>query len=308
MAYQLLGDSVSSKEITSLCEKAKKEGAREVAVSPFYVPLAKALLVGSLARIAVYVGYPLGTDSARAKAYSARDAVRMGAERIILVPNKAMIKEGNYVFIKKEAELVKIETKTVPLSVILPSDLTDNEIAQTKNIYSGLGISVSLSDEPTYLPATPPPYGTASKTDSGTKKGKETMKKPHRTKFREVIWIIFFGIANWIMYTIQGLLCYISIIYIPVGKALWKMRKLAFNPHGKAPLLTNQPSKLPYNVVWVMLGGWTNAITLMVIGILCYISLIFIPQGSQFFKLAKFILWPIGTEIVDEDDPRLIDN
>ena len=48
------------------------------------------------------------------------------------------------------------------------------------------------------------------------------------------------------------------------------------------------------NIIWVIFGGLFWSIICALEGILCCITIIGMPFGMQYFKLASFVLWPIG--------------
>jgi uncharacterized membrane protein YccF (DUF307 family) len=52
------------------------------------------------------------------------------------------------------------------------------------------------------------------------------------------------------------------------------------------------------NVLWFVLAGVWLAISYAVAGLLLCITIIGIPFGIQSFKLAGFVLWPFGRNVV----------
>ena len=52
------------------------------------------------------------------------------------------------------------------------------------------------------------------------------------------------------------------------------------------------------NVVWLLFFGVSLAFSLVVSGLLMCLTIIGIPFGIQAFKLAIYVLWPFGSEIV----------
>ena len=51
------------------------------------------------------------------------------------------------------------------------------------------------------------------------------------------------------------------------------------------------------NVCWIIYTGWALAIEATIIGILFCLTIIGIPFGKQFFKIAHLALTPFGAEI-----------
>lgn len=48
------------------------------------------------------------------------------------------------------------------------------------------------------------------------------------------------------------------------------------------------------NLIWLFTAGWMLALLWLVAGICFCLTIIGIPFGMQFFKIAKFALWPFG--------------
>lgn len=55
------------------------------------------------------------------------------------------------------------------------------------------------------------------------------------------------------------------------------------------------------NLLWLLLGGLWWALGYTLLGLLLCITIIGIPFGKQFFKLARLVLSPFGVEIQQGD-------
>ena len=53
-----------------------------------------------------------------------------------------------------------------------------------------------------------------------------------------------------------------------------------------------------FNLIWILTGGWLTALGFLVLGVLCYITIIGVPIGRQAFKMASLTLAPFGREVV----------
>lgn len=51
------------------------------------------------------------------------------------------------------------------------------------------------------------------------------------------------------------------------------------------------------NIVWLVFGGIIGAVLWALAGLLWCATIIGIPIGLQFFKIAGFVLWPFGRQI-----------
>lgn len=110
-----------------------------------------------------------------------------------------------------------------------------------------------------------------------------------------LIWIIFGGLLWAIALFALGILCCVTIIGIPLGLQVFKMAGFVLWPFGKQ-VKTFKISKLYtiLNVIWAIFFGWEIALGFLITGILYCITIIGIPFGKQYFKLMKFIFFPLG--------------
>lgn len=123
-----------------------------------------------------------------------------------------------------------------------------------------------------------------------------------------IIWFVFGGVFMGLGWCIFGLLCFISIIGIPWGRACFTMANFCFFPFGREAvrrdLLTGQKDigtgllGTIGNIVWLLLAGLWLCIGHLVSGLLCCLTVIGIPFGLQHFKIAVLALMPIGMTVV----------
>ena len=52
------------------------------------------------------------------------------------------------------------------------------------------------------------------------------------------------------------------------------------------------------NILWFICGGLLSGLSWVLAGLICCITIIGIPFGKQFFKIAKLSLMPFGAEII----------
>ena len=123
-----------------------------------------------------------------------------------------------------------------------------------------------------------------------------------------IIWVVFGGwlmALGWLFYS---LLCFVSIIGIPWGRACFVFSQLALWPfgrmvvsrrilHGENDIGTGVPGMLG-NIIWLLLGGVWLALSHLMIGLLLCLTIIGIPFGLQHFKLAELAIFPIGKAVV----------
>ena len=112
-----------------------------------------------------------------------------------------------------------------------------------------------------------------------------------------ILWVLLGGLCWAIALFIEGVLCCVTIIGIPVGLQLFKLGKFVLWPFGKKVVPVNPSgAKKVLNIIWAILAGWETALGFLLFGVLCCITIIGIPFGKQYFKMAKFVLLPLGND------------
>ena len=114
-----------------------------------------------------------------------------------------------------------------------------------------------------------------------------------------IIWLIFGGLITSIFSFLAGVVCCITIIFIPIGLQYFKVAKFVLWPMGKKVESVNTTGfKTFINILWAIFGGWEGFLAYGLVGVILCITIIGIPFGKQFFKLAKFIILPLGHDFV----------
>ena len=112
-----------------------------------------------------------------------------------------------------------------------------------------------------------------------------------------ILWFLFGGLINGLLWWITGALRCVTIIGIPVGIQCFKLSGVSFWPFGKEVVYTGGAFSFIVNVIWFFFGGLALAATHFFFGLLWCITIVGIPFGKQFFKLAKLSLAPVGAEV-----------
>ena len=113
-----------------------------------------------------------------------------------------------------------------------------------------------------------------------------------------ILWLILGGFLSGLEWLFSGVLWCITIIGIPYGKQCFKFAKLSFCPFGKDVKYGGGVVSTIVNIIWVIFFGVPMAISNFVSGMVLCITVIGIPFGLQFFKLAKLSLMPFGATII----------
>lgn len=112
-----------------------------------------------------------------------------------------------------------------------------------------------------------------------------------------ILWFIFGGLIDGLLWFLLGCLWCITIIGIPIGRQCFKFAGLAFFPFGKEIEYGGGTVSLIANIIWLLVTGIPMAVTNAAWGLVLCITIIGIPFGKQFFKIAKLSLMPFGASI-----------
>ena len=118
--------------------------------------------------------------------------------------------------------------------------------------------------------------------------------------FLNILWIIFGGLLSALGWVGTGILYCITIIGIPVGIQCFKLSSISLNPFGKEIRYEGGAGSFLLNVLWFIFGGLEMAIGNFLLGVLLCITIIGIPFGKQFFKIAGLSLRPFGAIVERE--------
>lgn len=148
--HTLLKPDATNADVAKLCEEALLYGFASVCVHPAYVRLATDLLnkpqqktSGDTAtsksnqttdrtpivKVGTVIGFPLGANSMRVKAFETEDAVGHGAQEVDMVINVGALKSGEYELVEKDIRAVvqSAEDKAIVKVILETALLTDEE-------------------------------------------------------------------------------------------------------------------------------------------------------------------------------------
>ena len=113
-----------------------------------------------------------------------------------------------------------------------------------------------------------------------------------------LLWFIFGGFISGLLWLVAGLLCCVTVIGIPLGRQCFKFASLSFWPFGKEIIYGGGAVSTLANVIWIICCGLWMAVYNLIVGFLWCCTVIGIPFGKQFFKIAKLALTPFGAKII----------
>ena len=111
-----------------------------------------------------------------------------------------------------------------------------------------------------------------------------------------IIWLVFGGLIAALGWFLVGLLLCVTVVGIPFGIQFFKLSKLVLWPFGK-DVQSDFGDHPIMNIIWIIIGGWETFVAYVTIGALYCITIIGIPFGMQWFKLAQLALFPFGAKI-----------
>ena len=117
----------TSEDIAKLCREAIEYNFETVCVHPYYVSLAKDLLKNTNIGVCTVVGFPLGMNTPKTKAFEAVEAIELGADEIDMVINVGALKDKDYDYVKREIEEVRDNIEGKILKVIIETSLLTKE-------------------------------------------------------------------------------------------------------------------------------------------------------------------------------------
>lgn len=116
-----------------------------------------------------------------------------------------------------------------------------------------------------------------------------------------ILWLICLGWTPALLWALAGILCSITVVGIPLGKACFKAAKLCLVPFGKEIEYPQgrTVSKIA-NALWIIFIGIWLSILFAIEGVGFCLTIVGIPFGLQYFKFAKLAFAPFGAEVKDK--------
>lgn len=124
-------------DMKKLCDEARENHFRMVAINPAQVKRCKEFLKDTDVHVGAAIAFPLGQETLATKVYSVKDAIENGADEIDYVINITELKEGNYSYIEEEmrriAEICR-ESNVISKVIFENCYLTKEEIKMVAKI------------------------------------------------------------------------------------------------------------------------------------------------------------------------------
>lgn len=117
--HTLLKLDVTVDELKKLCDEARKFHFKSVCVNPNNVPFCAKEVEGTGVGVTAVIGFPLGANTSRVKAFEADEAIRNGASEIDMVINVTLLKSKNYAAVFEDIKEVVRAAQNHTVKVIL---------------------------------------------------------------------------------------------------------------------------------------------------------------------------------------------
>lgn len=125
--HTLLKANATSDQIDNLCKEAIENDFYSVCVNGSYVKRCLENLKNTNIKIAVVVGFPLGSVTTNTKVFEAKEAINLGADEIDMVINVSKLKDKDYGYVENEIREIKEAIGDKILKVIIETCYLSDE-------------------------------------------------------------------------------------------------------------------------------------------------------------------------------------
>jgi deoxyribose-phosphate aldolase len=126
--HTILKPFATREEVLICCQQAVQYDFASVCVNPCHVKLVANELKNSKIKTCAVIGFPLGANSTKVKAFEAKNAVSEGAQEIDMVINVGSLKEKDLTYVENDIiQVVKASDGALVKVIIETCYLTDEE-------------------------------------------------------------------------------------------------------------------------------------------------------------------------------------
>lgn len=125
--HTLLKPESTQEQIDKLIAEAKEYNFASVCVNPIWVSHAAESLKDSDVKVCTVIGFPLGANTSRVKAFETKDAIENGADEIDMVINIGQLKAKQYDFVENDIRAVVEASGDKLVKVIIETCLLTDE-------------------------------------------------------------------------------------------------------------------------------------------------------------------------------------
>jgi deoxyribose-phosphate aldolase len=127
--HTVLKIATTKETVLKFCAEAKQYHFASVCVNPCNVPLVAKELEGTGVKTCCVIGFPLGANTTKVKAFETVDAVENGAQEVDMVINVGRLKDKDYDYVREDIKAVvdAAHPKALVKVIIEACVLTDDE-------------------------------------------------------------------------------------------------------------------------------------------------------------------------------------
>lgn len=126
--HTVLKTFTQKKDIERFCLEAKENNFASVCINPCWISYAKELLKDTDVKVCTVIGFPIGANDTKVKAYEASVAIANGAEEVDMVINVGKLKDRELSYVEEDIKSVVKEAKEKALvKVIIETCLLTEE-------------------------------------------------------------------------------------------------------------------------------------------------------------------------------------
>ena len=126
--HTILNPDITEKDVEIKCKEALEYNFASVCINPNFVKFAAKKLKRSNVKVCTVVGFPLGESTSEAKAFTAKNAIKNGADEIDMVLNIGALKSEAWDIVKADIKAVVNATKNnTVVKVILETCYLDEK-------------------------------------------------------------------------------------------------------------------------------------------------------------------------------------
>jgi len=130
--HTILKPDARKEAIIALCDEAKANGFASVCVNPCFVPLCAQQLNGSDVKVCTVIGFPLGANRTKTKAFEASLAVEEGAAEVDMVINISALLDNDLTAVSEDIRaVVQVAHPAALVKVIIETCLLNDQQKKT---------------------------------------------------------------------------------------------------------------------------------------------------------------------------------
>ena len=147
--HTVLKAETSEKAVEKVCKEALEYKFASVCINPCNVKLASKLLEGSEVKVCTVIGFPLGANTSKVKAFETEDAIANGAHEVDMVINIGKLKDKDYDYVREDIKAVVNEDGEKFVYVVKDKKAVRKEVkvGETTNKFIEIKSGVSSKDK-----------------------------------------------------------------------------------------------------------------------------------------------------------------